>query len=312
MFPFGGTKWNPSTDISSLAGKVIIVTGGNSGLGKESVLRLAEHDPDLIWLACRNLEKGEEAIADIKKVVPNAKIKLVQLDLASLESVKTAADTILAESDRLDILICNAGVMALPPGLTKDGYEIQFGTNHVGHAFFVRRLTPLLLKTAESSTPPAPDVRVIFLSSKMIEAPLTAGGIQFDKVKTPCDHLGRAGRYGQSKVANVLYAREMAKHYPQFKAVAVHPGVVDTNLPGPLFKAFWPITSILHFASWMVLSSVEEGTKNQLWAATAPDVKSGQMYYPVGIGPKGGKWARDDELAKRLWDWTEDELKARL
>ena len=137
---FEGKTFDPSSDISDLSGKVALVTGGNAGLGKETVLQLANHSPSQLYLAARTQSKAEAAIRDIKATVPNANITFLELDLASLKSVQRASETFLASSDRLDLLINNAGIMAQPEGLTTDGYELQFGTNHMGHALLTKRL----------------------------------------------------------------------------------------------------------------------------------------------------------------------------
>ncbi|KIV83288.1 hypothetical protein PV11_05326 [Exophiala sideris] len=155
-------SFNPSKDIPSLQGKVILVTGGNIGLGRQSILEFSRHDPAQIWLAARNLDKARVTADEIKQHVPGAPIKLLELDLTSFESVKNAAKTFGEESDRLDILMCNAGIMMAPPGVTKEGYEIQFGTNHMGHALLTRLLLPVLEKTAARSDA---DVRVVSMSS---------------------------------------------------------------------------------------------------------------------------------------------------
>ena len=126
-----------------------MITGGNTGLGKETILQLAKHNPSRLYLAARTPSKAEAAIRDIKAVVPNANIAFLQLDLASLKSVKEASDTFPASSNRLDLLINNAGIMAQPAGLTCDGYELQFGTNHVGHALLTKILLPKLHQTSQ-------------------------------------------------------------------------------------------------------------------------------------------------------------------
>jgi retinol dehydrogenase 12 len=138
MFGFRSVHFSLKKDIPSLKGKVVLVTGGNSGLGKQCVLEYARHDPAQIWLAARNLDKAKAAVDEIKRQVPNAPIKILQLDLSSFESVKEAATTFSSESDRLDILMLDAGIMAAKPGLTGDGYEIQFETNYLGHALLTQ------------------------------------------------------------------------------------------------------------------------------------------------------------------------------
>ncbi|KAJ4391070.1 hypothetical protein N0V93_004684 [Gnomoniopsis smithogilvyi] len=310
MWPFGsgsGVQYT-ANDIPSLKGKVFIVTGGNSGLGKQSVLDLARHEPQEIWLTARTVEKADEAIKDIKTKVPDANIKPLAMDLSSLESIKAAARTFVAASKRLDVLMLNAGCMAAPTALTADGYELQFGTNHVGHALFTKLLAPVLDKTASE---PSADVRVVVLSSAAV-AFTPAGGILFDTLKTTQESIGTWDRYGQSKLANALYARQLAQHHPQWTVTAIHPGVVQTNLQHYAVERHWFMAPIMSVVT-MFLTTVEDGAQNQLWAATAPkkDITSGGLYYPVGdlTGGRRGLYSTDDVLAKRLWEWTEQELK---
>lgn len=309
MWPFSGTSIAfTAQDIPSLKGKVILVTGGNSGLGKQSILDLARHEPQEIWLTARTVDKAEQAIADIKQQVPDANIKPLPLDLTSLDSVQAAARTFTSASGRLDILMCNAGCMAAPEGLTKDGYELQFGTNHVGHALLAKLLTPLLDKTAAE---PNADVRVVFLSSAAVgTAP--NGGIHFDTLKTTQASLSTWARYGQSKLANALYARAMARKKPDWVVTAVHPGVINTNLSHYMTASSWWAGPVLLLVG-RFLTTIEDGVLNQLWAATGPrgHVKSGTLYYPVGRATGGhrGPYTEDDAIAEKLWEWTEEELK---
>lgn len=308
LFNSKSVPFDLQKDIPPLDGKVILVTGGNSGLGKQSVLELSRHKPAQIWLTARNLEKARAAEEEIRLKVPEAPIKLLELDLASFDSIKKAAKIFLAETDRLDILMLNAGIMATPPGLTKDGYELQFGTNHMGHALLTELLLPLLLKTSESS--PDHDVRVVSLSSTG-HAMLAKGAFNFDTLKTKAEAIGGLNRYFQSKLANVLFAKQLAKLYPQLTVAAVHPGVVNTNLAEGA-------TSIPKIVEWLVklgkclLTSVDQGVKNQLWACVSKDVKSGEYYQPVGVSGKVSDDGKDAELAERLWEWTQAELKLHL
>ncbi|KAL6408680.1 putative short-chain dehydrogenase reductase protein [Ilyonectria robusta] len=300
-------SFTPANDIPSLSGKVILVTGSNTGLGKQSIIDLARHNPSQIWLAARSLEKAQGAITDIKAQVPTAPIHPLQLDLASLDSIKAAAKTFLNSATRLDILMLNAGIMATPPGTTKDGYEIQFGTNHVGHALLTKLLMPLLLQTAEGASS---DVRVVVLSST-VHAQAPEGGVQFNTLKTRADAMETWTRYGQSKLANVLFGRELAKRYPQIKVVSVHPGIVNTNLTDSYMDSSMLRRTIRPFFMplvKMVLTSVEDGVKNQLWAATSKDIVSGEYYEPVGKAGKASGYAKDEGLARKLWDWTEKQF----
>lgn len=307
MWPFSGGVSFTANDIPSLEGKVILVTGGNSGLGKHSVLEFARHGAKEIWLASRSVEKSDQAIEDIKKEVPNVNIKPLSLDLTSLESVRNAARTFTQSSKRLDILMLNAGIMAAPAELTKDGYELQFGTNHMGHALLTKLLTPVLEKTAAE---PGSDVRVVVLTSTGAAMAAT-GGIDFESLRTTAEPMGAWVRYGQSKLANALFARQLAKEHPSWTAVSVHPGVINTNLGHYLEEWHWMARAVSPVAKCL-LTTVETGARGQLWAATAPkgDIKTGEMYFPVGdlgSGPRG-QYYNDDALAKRLWDWTEKEF----
>ncbi|KAM5354836.1 hypothetical protein ACJ41O_001482 [Fusarium nematophilum] len=299
-----GVPFRPEEDIPSLAGKVILVTGGSAGLGKQSVLELARHRPSLVWLAARSLDKAKIAVDDIAKQVPGVTIKVLELDLSSLESVQNAAKMVLAYSDRLDILLLNAGIMGHLPGLTHEGYEVQFGINHMGHALLTKLLMPALLKNADGDS----DTRVICLSSNVHNS-APPGGIQFDTLKTNAETMATLVRYGQSKLANALFARELAKRYPQLTIASVHPGIVDTGLSSVLTGRNLALRGIRSLAS-PLLATVENGAKNQLWAATAKDVVSGEYYEPVGVAGKASSNAKDDRLAKMLWEWTEKEFLA--
>ncbi|KAH6900767.1 short-chain dehydrogenase/reductase [Thelonectria olida] len=296
--------FSPEKDIPPLTGKVILVTGANGGLGKQAVLEFARHHPEKIWLAARNLNKAKGAADDIKQQIPEASIELLQLDLSSFDSVKKAARRVLSESDRLDVLMLNAGIMAVPPGLTEDGYEIQFGTNHMGHALLSKLLLPLLEKTAKSS--PDSDVRVVSMTSYG-HTQVSKGGFRFDTPKTTAESLGGYGRYYQSKLANVLWARQLAKLYPQFTVASIHPGIVRTQLMDRATTTPAVVKALVKVGN-MFLAPVEQGVRNQLWAAVSKDVKSGEYYEPVGVGGLVSENGKDDELAKQLWEWTEKEF----
>lgn len=311
---FTGSVPFTQQDIPPLTDKVILVTGGNIGLGFQSVLDLAARSPGHIYLGARSRTKAESAIKEIRARLPadnKTPITHLELDLSSFASIKTAAKTFLAAETRLDLLLLNAGVMALPPGLTADGYEIQFGTNHVGHALLTKLLLPVLQKTAAAAAAAAahpPDVRVVVLSSGAHRW-TSVQGIDFDALRaaeTP--GVSTTARYGQSKLANALWAREFARRCPQLTVVAVHPGVVGTNLFQSMGERSWLVRNV---APWF-LTSVEVGVRNQLWASTAPkdSVESGVYYEPIGVKGKASKLATDDALAVRLWEWTEKELES--
>lgn len=277
---------------------------GSNGLGAESVLQLSKHNPAKIYLGTRDESRAQRAIASIKSFVPDAKIELLPLDLASLKSVKQAADTFTASSTRLDVLMNNAGVMACPAGLTKEGYEVQFGTNHLGHALLTKLLLPTLQKTAETQN----DVRIVNLSSSAHTwAP--RGGLALKDAATDMKRYSTWSRYGQSKLANIYYTRELARRYPSIKSIAIHPGSVGTGLiSGP--AASYPYVGwLLRRLHPLVTVSVQEGALNQLWATVSPDARSGHFYYPVAKDFSGSEQVRDDAKALNLWEWTEAELK---
>ncbi|KAH8780124.1 hypothetical protein F5883DRAFT_541288 [Diaporthe sp. PMI_573] len=299
-------KFNPDKDIPSLKGKVILVTGGNSGLGKQSILEFSKHGPKEIWLGARSNAKAQEAIDDIKIQVPNAPpIKFLQMDLGSFLSIREAAKTFAQHSDRLDILLLNAGIMSVPAGTTNDGYEVQFGTNHMGHALLTKLLLPTLLQTAKE---PNSDVRVTVLASSAHQyAP--SEGILFDTLKNQAEKLSTVTRYGQSKLANVLYAKELARRYPQLTTASLQPGLVTTNLANTMSDNSWIMRIAWKITTAFIGVDVPTGTLNQLWSSTSKDVVSGTYYEPVGKTGLGKPHTNDAALAKKLWDWTENELK---
>lgn len=224
-------EFNPAKDIPRLTDKVILITGGTAGLGRETVLSFAAHEPAYIFFTGRSQASADKLIQDVTAKHPETPVAFLRCDLTDLSSVQQTAKTLLSMTERLDIAMMNAGVMALPPGLTQDGYEILFGTNHVGQALLLKLLTPLLEATA--AKPNSKDVRVVWLTSIGYRGH-PRGGILLDKVRTPQADIfpvmGGWVRYGQSKLANLLYARAYAKYHPNITSVSVHPGVSYTNL----------------------------------------------------------------------------------
>ena len=297
-------SFDPDKDIPSLADQTILITGANAGLGRASLLTLAAHNPSTIYLCSRSLSNGSSTASEILKSVPGANIKVLGLDLSSFESIKKVAAKVTEEAARLDILMLNAGIMGVPANVTEQGYEVQFGTNYMGHALLTKLLLPLLEKTAGEAKS---DVRIVASTSHTHHyAP--SGGIVFESLKSTAEKMPGFARYGQSKLANVLWVREMAKRYPHFVVAAVHPGVVSTGLLARATDLGLPagMSGAVNRSS----VSVEEGVKNQLWAATAKGVVSGEYYEPVGVAGNASEYGKDDELAKKLWEWTESELSA--
>tara|TARA_R110002003_G_scaffold45_5_gene3483 strand:+ start:32208 stop:32813 length:606 start_codon:yes stop_codon:yes gene_type:complete len=192
------------------------------------------------------------------------------------------------------------------PGVTADGYEKQFGTNHVGHALLLHLLLPLLLQTASTSTTKP---RVISMSSRGHKAVLPPGGIVFDTLKSAQLDISGILKYTQSKLANVVYARQVAKQYPQVVSVAIHPEDVATQLFSKGADGGGPeVEYLAREIAPKVGVSVEEGAKNGLWAATSDGVETGRYYEPVGVAGTGSELSRDEELGQRLWEWTQKEL----
>lgn len=210
----------------------------------------------------------------------------------------------LAQTSSLSTLILNAGIMAVPPSLTSDGYEKHFGVNHVSHALFVKLLLPSLQRS--------PSPRIVTLTS-IASRTHPSAGIVFSTLHTNQNNLGGPGatwtRYGQSKLANLLYARELARRYPSVLSLSVHPGVIATGLvTGMSF-----FNRVLLY-SMMIgkMTSEEEGIWNTLWATCVgkEKVENGAYYEPVGVKGKLDKKMADDGLARELWDWTQKELQA--
>lgn len=202
------------------------------------------------------------------------------------------------------MLINNAGIMAAPFALTPQGHEIQFGTNHVGHFLLTSLLLPTLQRTAEQ---PGADVRIVNVSSAG-HAMAPSGGVVWDQASLEGYSTWR--RYGQSKLANILFARELARRYPQITSVAVHPGVILTDLYKPNKEINTLVRLGVGLLGSFVMGTVQEGAKNQLWAAVAgkEEVRNGAYYVPVGKLSKGSGYAGDEKLAEELWRWSEAEV----
>ena len=283
------------------------MTVGNAGLGKLTIEVLARHFPSRIYLVGRNAAKCNAAIESIKSTNPSAPVRFLECDLASLASVAIAARNFTSENKRLDILICNAGLMDTNPGLTSDGYEKLFGINYLGHALLIKLLLPTMELT---STAEHTDVRIVSLTSTAA-AIYPWGGIQFDQLHTtqPSLLFGAWHRYGQSKLAVLLHAVELARRHPAVTIVAVHPGAVKTDMVGNLS---WANRALVYATNIGRMLSPEEGVLNPLWAATAPraDVESGGYYEPVGQRGKLDKQWQGHSLTERLWNWTQMELEA--
>ncbi|KAF9697178.1 hypothetical protein EKO04_005115 [Ascochyta lentis] len=302
-------SFNPDKDIGSLAGKVILVTGGNSGLGKESILQLAKHNPRQIIMAARSQARAETAIKEIEAAVPGAKIAFLALDLSSFDSIKKAAASFMQQHDRLDVLLNNAGLFGVPPGTTEDGFEMHFGSNYMGPALFTKLLLPLLEKTSKL---PNSDVRVVQLSSGAFRFAPT-GGILFSQLNTPQTDIPGRARYGQSKLANLYFTKSLAKRYPSIKCVSLHPGVVKTGITANTTKNYPYLSRVFDIIIKLFFTDVQTGALGQIWAAAgrSDDIETGAYYEPLKKQVTRNKMVNDEELAEKLWAWTEEQFLAR-
>ncbi|KFA60686.1 hypothetical protein S40285_05053 [Stachybotrys chlorohalonatus IBT 40285] len=301
--------YDPDTQVPDLSGRVILLTGGTSGVGLEAVLQLAKHNPGHLFFTGRNQASASAVIA---KCPPGARVTFLACDFTSLASVRDAAARFEAQAGgRLDVFVANAGIMAVPAGLTQDGVEVQFGVNHLGNAALLLRLLPLMLRTKERH--PDADVRYVALTSLGYRGH-PANGIDFATLHTEQTHLplGSWSRYGQAKYANVVFAQELHRRHPQILSVAVHPGVVRTELVTRL--PFWK-RMLVNVTNPRGLMEPAQGACNTLWAATAPDVAGKleggtqvALFEPVGRVHAGDKACFDEKIAKELWEWTEEKV----
>jgi len=297
-------KWTPkwtSADIPDQTGRTAVVTGANTGLGFETAAALAARGAHVV-LAVRNLEKGKQATARITEATPGADVELQELDLTSLDGVRAAAEQLRSNHDRIDLLINNAGVMYTPKSTTKDGFELQFGTNHLGHFALTGLLLDRLLPVAGS--------RVVTVSSvgHRIRA-----AIHFDDLQWESGY-SRVGAYGQSKLANLLFTYELQRRLaPQGTtiAAAAHPGVSDTELMRYMPR---PLVAAVGLVSPLFFQGAAPGALPTLRAATDPGVRGGHYFGPDGFGQSRGypkvvassAQSHDAELQRRLWAVSEE------
>jgi NAD(P)-dependent dehydrogenase (short-subunit alcohol dehydrogenase family) len=293
------SKWT-TADIPDQTGRVAVITGANTGLGYETALALAAHGAHVV-LAVRDLDKGKDAISRIVAQSPQADVALQELDLTSLESVRSAARQLRGDHERIDLLINNAGVMYPPKSNTKDGFELQFGTNHLGHFAFTGLLLDRLLPVAGS--------RVVTISSigHRIRADIHFDDLQWEH------SYNRVAAYGQAKLANLLFTYELQRRLASNGttiAVAAHPGGSNTelmrHLPG-WAQSVYPVLE-------PIFQDAAMGALPQLRAATDPAVLGGQYYGPDGLGQTRGypkivgssKKSHDVERQRRLWTVSEE------
>jgi NAD(P)-dependent dehydrogenase (short-subunit alcohol dehydrogenase family) len=309
------TRWTEA-DLPDLRGKTALVTGANSGLGLETSRALASRGAHVI-LACRGADKAQAAMASIRERVPNASLEALSLDLSNLLSVRAAATAFKAAHATLDLLINNAGVMTLPYGKTRDGFEMLFGTNHLGHF----ALTGLLLDVLRAT----PGARVVTVSSVAHKS----GRLALDDLHWERRKYSRGGAYGQSKLANLMFMLELDRRLRRagidVLSVAAHPGYAATNIvfggsaatPSPLRRIWNRLAAI---GNLMLAQPAALGALPTLYAATAPGMSGGEYVgphgplefrgYPVVVRP--ARHALDEGAAKRLWALSEEMTGVRL
>ncbi len=295
-------KWT-AADVPDQSGRVAVVTGANTGLGYHTAEVLAECGAHVV-LAVRNLEKGNLALARIVAAHPQADVTLQELDLGSLDSVRAAATALRKAYPRIDLLINNAGVMWTPKQLTADGFEMQFGTNHLGHF----ALTGLLL----DNLLPVRGSRVVTVSSMghRIRAAIHFDDLQWEH------RYDRVAAYGQAKLANLLFTYDLqrrlaAREQPTTAALAAHPGTSNTELARNLPAVFKPAVVLL---GPLLFQNAAMGALPTLRAATDPDAEGGQYYGPDGVGEQRGhpklvsssEQSHDEDVQRRLWKVSEE------
>jgi retinol dehydrogenase 12 len=273
-----------------LAGKNYVITGANSGIGKITAISLAKRGAHVI-LACRSRDKAQPVLDEIEQLGGDA--EFVALDLASFESIRKAADELLAKNIPFHALINNAG-LAGKRGTTKDGFELTFGTNHLGHYL----LTRLLLDRLKTSG----HARIVNVTS---QSHYDARGIDFDKLRAPMKSVTGLQEYAVSKLANVLFTKELARKLEgsDVTTYAVHPGVVATD-------AWRQVPAPVRWLMKKFMISPQQGAHSSLRAATAPELasKTGRYYHADGTEKRPAKLADDTALAQKLWqrsaEWT--------
>jgi NAD(P)-dependent dehydrogenase (short-subunit alcohol dehydrogenase family) len=289
------TKWT-SDNIKDQSGRIVIVTGSSSGIGYEAARVLANKNAQII-IAVRNSVKGEKALQQIKAQNENAQTKVIILDLANLESVKKFVDEFKKNYDRLDLLINNAGVMMPPYSKTVDGFELQIGTNHLGHFALTMQLLDVMEKTENS--------RIVNVSS----AAHNYGKLDFEDLTWEKRSYNKMKAYGDSKIANLYFTYELQKMLnikgAKILVAAAHPGWTATELQRH--------SGLFNFLNNFFAMTIEQGTLPTLRAAIDPNALGGDYYGPDGwhewrgypVKVESNALSNDQTIAKKLWDVSE-------
>lgn len=302
MFDRFSKDWTVA-DLPDQSGRTVVVTGANSGLGFEATKAFAGKGAHVV-MACRSEDRGNRAREDVLTHHPEASLAVEHLDLAELESVASFAGTVTDENDSIHVLCNNAGVMALPRRETEDGFEFQFGVNHLGHFALPGHLLETLRDTED-------ETRVVTQSSGLHRN----GEIRFDDLQSEASY-DKWGAYAQSKLANVLFAYELDRRTTAADAsvtsVACHPGYADTDLQrrGPEMAGSTLRLWGMKVANTLLAQSAAAGALPMLYAATAPDIEGGEYIGPGGFQQMRGSPERqessersyDESAAERLWE----------
>jgi len=297
-------NWS-TRDIPDLTGKVIIVTGANSGIGYEAAKEFARKGAQTI-LACRSFDKAQRALNQIQAEVSTAKVEVMQLNLASQKSIHGFAEAFKSKYDHLDVLVNNAGIMMVPYGTTEDGFERQFGANHLGHFALTGLLIDLLRNT--------PNSRVVNVSSNgHRQGIMDFDNLMFENGKG----YSRMGAYGRTKLANLLFTYELQRRFEETGmntiATAAHPGLTNTALADHFFGVKF-LRPILQPFLGRVLQNASMGALPTLRAAVDPTSRGGQYYGPDGPGETRGypivvqsnQASHDKSDARQLWQVSEN------
>ncbi|WP_328555675.1 oxidoreductase [Streptomyces sp. NBC_00358] len=296
--------WN-AQDVPEQSGRTAVVTGANSGLGYVSARELARKGARVV-LACRSERRGAEAVDRLVAEVPGANVEFIRLDLGELDSVREFVSVFERTHDRLDLLLNNAGVMALPLGRTADGFETQFGVNHLGHFALTGLLFPVIAET--------PGARIVTVSS-MVHA---LSDLDLDDLNSEKGPYRKWIAYARSKSANLLFTRELARRLSgagsDAVAAAAHPGYASTNLQtaGPRLEGRKAAERLMELGNRVFAQSAEAGALPTLYAATAPGVEPDTFVGPSFAMWRGSpatswraRWTRDDTRAQQLWAASE-------
>lgn len=313
-------RCDPKLFEKDLKDQIVVVTGANSGCGLETSRQLSKQGATVI-LACRNTERGETAAKEVGGVF------VAPLDLSSLQSIRDFVKAFEEKYDRLDVLVNNAGVMACPYKKTKDEFEWQFGCNHLGHFLLMRSLTPLLLKTAETTGRPSRFVALSSVAAAESTMSKAVPKMDFDDPNWETRDYDEGMAYGQSKLCNYLHALGASRKHPADKLIAtsVHPGWVLSPLDQHVFKKMFGDGMLGNFAASMVrkffllkgdMITPEDGAQTTLHCVLADGIESGKFYSQFGIYKKeecrGGGWPLEmpnpnatEEVADKLWEVSE-------